>query len=458
MPLRVRLTGLAVLGALVAVTLGGWIFTVQLRQNLHASVDSALRTRADALVQSVRDAGSAIDFQDSGSTRLLPAREAIAQIVGPTGALVESSEVAGRTILVPPSVLHAAGRGTVYAEQRLTGEEHLVRVLVTTVTRSDGRWVVLVGASLESADAAVDRVRTGIIVAGSLIVLLAAIGSWALATFALRPVERMRRRAESLSADAEDGHLPVPNTHDEIARLAITMNALLTRLHEALQRQRAFTADAGHELRTPLAVLRTELELAGVPTRTESELRASIAHAADEAERITALAEQLLFLARHDEDGAPANRELQPLLPILRSAVDAAAPAAEQQGVLITLDAQPELAATVDADALRRAVDNLIANALRYAPAKSAITITASIDHGQIIVAVRDHGPGFPPAFLPHAFERFRRADTARTRQDGGTGLGLAIVRAVAREHGGDATAVNEESGGATVSLRFPVM
>ena len=113
MPLRVRLTGLAVLGALVAVTLGGWIFTVQLRQNLHASVDSALRTRADALVQSVRDAGSAIDFQDSGSKRLIPAREAIAQIVGPTGELVESYEVGGGKILVHPSVLHAAGRGTV---------------------------------------------------------------------------------------------------------------------------------------------------------------------------------------------------------------------------------------------------------------------------------------------------------------------------------------------------------
>jgi two-component system OmpR family sensor kinase len=455
MPIRLRLAALAAIGALVLSSFGGWVFLHQLRQGLHASADSSLRTRADALVLKVRDAQGGIDFQDSGSTKLLPANEAIAQVISPSGRVVESSEAAGRAALLPATRSTAARRGTVYFEGGLAGSTERVRFLATPVVRADGRWIVIVGSSLESADNAVARVRTGLLLAGALTTLAAAVGAWLLATFALRPVERMRRQAAAISEHDDDTRLAVPRTHDEIAVLGDTMNELLARLQCALAQQRAFVADAGHELRTPLAILRTELELAARPGRSIEDLRHAIVEASVETDRLGRLAEELLFLARHDELGARSPRELQPLRPLLDRAADSARVRAAAQAIDVVLDASPELAAPVAADDLRRAVDNLVDNALHHAPSGSTVKLAVRRVGPQIEISVSDRGPGFPPLFLPHAFERFRRADPARVRDDlGGSGLGLAIVRAVARDHGGDAEAHNRQSGGARVLLR----
>ncbi len=457
MPIRIRLAALATLGALVLSSIGGLVFLHQLRNNLHASVDSSLRTRANTLLQNVHDAQGGIDFQDTGSTKLLPANEAIAQILAPGGRVAESSEGAGTTDLLPPKIAQAARIGTIYFERHLPGDSATVRFLATRVDRGDGRWIVIVGSSLESADNAVARVRSGLLVAGALTVLVAAAGGWVLATLAMRPVERMRRQAAAISEHDDQTRLLVPRTHDEIAELGTTMDDLLARLQRALAQQRAFVADAGHELRTPLAILRTELELASRPDRSATELRRAVTDATEETERLTRLAEELLFFARHDELGAPQPRELQPLHPLFERARDAAQVRARGRGIDIVLDAPPELSASVVADDIRRAVDNLLDNALRHAPAGSIVEFIARRDGAAIEISCKDRGPGFPPEFLPHAFERFRRADTARSRNGvGGSGLGLAIVRAVAREHGGDAEAHNRDGGGASVVLRVP--
>jgi signal transduction histidine kinase len=234
------------------------------------------------------------------------------------------------------------------------------------------------------------------------------------------------------------------------------VNALLERLQLALTQQRAFVADAGHELRTPLAILRTELELAERPGRRADELRLAIAQAGAETERLSYLTEELLFLARHDEVHATRRRELQPLHPILERAVTAARVHATPRNVDLVLDAPRDSAANVNADDLRRAVDNLLSNAVRYSPPGATVELCAQTTSGALAIAVRDRGPGFPPEFLPHAFERFRRADSARARDEGGSGLGLAIVLAVARAHGGDAEATNRPHGGAQVTIRIP--
>lgn len=456
MPIRVRLTLLAALGALVLTVAGGWVFLNQLGTGLHQSIDSSLRTRGDALVQTVHDAQGAIDFQDPGSTRLIDAREAIAQVVNAKGRLVESSEGAGRRILVPAEVLRAARDKVAYSEGRIPEDSHPARFLATSVSRPGGRWIVIVGRSLESVDDAMTRVRTGLVVGGSLTVLLAAAGAWILATFALRPVTRMRRQAAALSEHDAAGRLPIPGTHDEIAELGETMNALLARLQHSLAQQRAFVADASHELRTPLAILRTELELAGRPGRDADELRQAISDAGTETERLSNLAEQLLFLAKHDEPATIHSQELQPLRPLLDQAIEATRSQAADRGVDLSLAASPDIAVGALGEDLRRALDNLIANALRYAPQGTTVELFANDGGTEVTIGVRDRGPGFPPAFLPQAFERFRRADDARTRDDGGSGLGLAIVRAVARDHGGDADALNRRDGGAEVRMRLP--
>jgi hypothetical protein len=268
----------------------------------------------------------------------------------------------------------------------------------------------------------------------------------------------MRREAADLSASDGDARLRVPQTRDELAKLGATMNDLLGRMQHALRRQRAFVADAGHELRTPLAVLRAELELADRPNRTPDELRASVRHAAQETERVQAIAEQLLLLARVDEPAAtaPAAVELTRVAALLRAAVDAFGARAAAREVALELQAVAELLVPAEPVLLRQAVDNLLDNALRYSPPHATVTVRLRADDARVSVDVLDEGPGFPPEFLPHAFERFRRADDARTRADGGTGLGLAIVRAVAVAHGGTATLANRPTGGAVATITIP--
>jgi two-component system OmpR family sensor kinase len=456
MPVRVRLTLFAAIGAIVLMSAGGWVFVHQLRHSLHTSVDSSLRTRADALVQTIGDSQGGFNFQDAGSTKLLNARESLAQIIAPDGHVFEASEAAGTRSLVPSAVARAARSRTVYFEGRAPGAGNATRFLATPVAQGGGRWIVVVGTSLEAADQAVARVRADLLVGGAFAIALTIGGAWLLGTLALRPVERMRRQAAAISEHDAETRLTVPSTHDEIAKLGDTVNALLERLNHALTQQRSFVADAGHELRTPLAILRTELELAARPGRRVDELRLAIAQAGAETERLTHLTEELLFLARHDEVDAPRTRELQPLQPILERAVTAARVHARLRQVDLVLDGPPDIAANVNADDLRRGVDNLLSNAVRYSQPGSTVELSVEATPGALAIAVRDRGPGFPPEFLPHAFERFRRADSARARDEGGSGLGLAIVQAVAREHGGKAEATNRPDGGAQVLIRIP--
>jgi signal transduction histidine kinase len=315
---------------------------------------------------------------------------------------------------------------------------------------------VVVATSLESTNAAVNRVRSGFVLGGASAVAIAGIGGWLLATAALRPVERVRRKAAEISEHDSSSRLPVPTTHDEIAALATTMNQLLAELHTALGRQRAFVSDAGHELRTPLAVLRTELELAGRPHRTREQLLDAIEHASAETDRLARLTEDLLFLA-HRDNGTDPSFEATPLVVVIARATNARRAGAELRDVRLDLEADSTVSACVAPDLLQQAIDNLLANAVRYSTPGTVVTVRLRRDDDWAAIDVLDEGPGFPLEFLPHAFERFRRGDDARARADGGTGLGLAIVRSVAEVHGGSAQAANRPDGGAVVTVRIPV-
>jgi len=277
-----------------------------------------------------------------------------------------------------------------------------------------------------------------------------------LAGAALRPVERMRRQAAEISDRELDRRLAVPATRDEAA-LGATINALLARLREALHRERGFVADAGHELRTPLAILRTELELAARPGRTRDALRQAINDAGHETDRLIRLAEDLLLLARADNHHLFLRPIRLPLPDLLHAAARGAGTRAADRGVSITIDTPAELHVEADPDRLRQAVDNLLTNAVRHAPRGSVVGLVAATPRpGTVAIEVADRGPGFPPDFLAHAFERFHRADSARSRDDGGTGLGLSIVRAIARAHDGEAVAANRAGGGASVTIELP--
>jgi signal transduction histidine kinase len=274
-------------------------------------------------------------------------------------------------------------------------------------------------------------------------------------------VERLRRQVAAVSerggaAGTGGAAVEVPSTRDETAALAGTMNDLLGRLHRALARQRAFVADASHELRNPLAVLQGELELAARPGRELPELSAAVRGAHAEAERLARLTGDLLLLARSDEDRLSLRPERADIGALLTRSAELAGSRLAAAGVTTRVEVRAGTYARVDADRIRQAVDNLVDNALRFAPRGTAIVLAARATGAGLEIEVSDDGPGFPAGFLPHAFERFARPDSGRSRDDGGAGLGLAIVRAVAAAHGGVATASNRPGSGAVVVLQLP--
>ncbi len=325
--------------------------------------------------------------------------------------------------------------------------------LIAAAAFAFGGW--LFASGLSSAD---EVTRTQVVrelaIGGTVFVAVAGLGAYWLARAALSPVERLRRQVAAISGRGEASTVEVPPTGDEIAALAGTMNELLGRQQRALARQRAFVADASHELRTPLAVLIGELELAARPGRSRHELAAAVCNAKAEAERLARLTNDLLLLARSDEDRLSLRLERTEVGPLLTRSAKVVGSRAD--GVTCRVDVRPGTYADLDADRIRQAVDNLVDNALRFAPAGSVIVLAARASGPDLVIEVSDDGPGFPAGFLPHAFERFRRPDTGRSRSDGGAGLGLAIVRAIVTAHGGVATAGNKPGGGAVIRLCLP--
>lgn len=448
MPIRIRLALSFAAVTLVLVAVGGILFAHSFRNGLESSLEPGLSAQANTLAQSLRGVSNA-------GQAILRSRDIVAQVLDPAGRVVDGTREAGPRPVVSSSVIRAAARGRVVVNVTVHKEHEPYRVLAAPVSTVDGQRIVVVATSLEPTNEAVNRVRDALVFGGAIAVLVAGVGGWLLARAALRPVERMRRKAAETSTHDTESRLPVPSTHDEIAALATTMNALLADLQGTLRRQRSFVADAGHELRTPLAVLRAELELAGRPQRTPDELRDAIEHATEETDRLARIAEQLLFLA-HRDDGGDAHFETGVVEPVLERAISNADQRVDHGDVRVTMDATSGIRARFDPDLLRRAVDNLLENSLRYSPPGGTVTVKLEKENGRVVIAVRDEGPGFPVEFLPHAFERFRRADDARTRSDGGTGLGLAIVLAVARAHAGTAEVANHPDGGAVVTMRIP--
>jgi signal transduction histidine kinase len=290
-------------------------------------------------------------------------------------------------------------------------------------------------------------------------VLLAGVGAWLLAGAALRPVERMRREAAEISDRDLDRRLGVPATRDEIAALSTTINALLARLQEALHRERGFVADAGHELRTPLAILRAELELAARPGRSREALVDAINEAGEETDRLIRLAEDLLLLARADNHQPFLRLRRLSVPDLLHAAARGAATRAAEREVTVAVHVPPILDVAADPDRLRQAVDNVVDNATRHSPCGGVVELSAGVARpGVLTIEVDDRGPGFPVDFLPHAFDRFHRAGDARSRDDGGSGLGLSIVRAIVRAHGGKVAAANRAGGGAAVTIELPAV
>ncbi len=365
---------------------------------------------------------------DEGIEEALDARLADAVALARTGETGRRADEEGFTTIV-------AGKISAVPRDRIEGG---MRTRGTTVETDLGIRTVLVGASLADRDEALSELLTQLLIVAPIALLLTSLLGYWLAGAALRPVEAMRSEAAAISGSEPGRRLPEGRAKDEISRLAETLNEMLARLERAIERERSFVADASHELRTPLALLRAELELALRKPRTQAELEEAVRSATAETERLVRLAEDLLVLAQADDGRLPLRRGPVRTDELLDAVRDAFRPRADASGRAIEAEAD---AIVLDADRLRleQALGNLVDNALRHGAGE--IRLDAVEHDGRVELHVRDEGPGLPPDFLPHAFERFSRVDAART--SGGAGLGLALASAIAEAHGGSAQAAS---------------
>lgn len=448
LPIRWRLT-LAFAAVMAIVLAGTGVFIHRrLAANLDQSVNRSLRARAADVAALAQQSDSGLrEGRSAGANR----RSAeLAQLIDARGRVIDRTPGLRPRPLISSAKLRAAARGgPIIVDERVVGDEP-ARLLAEPVRAQDQKLTVVVGQSLEGRDRALSNLDDVLLVGGPAALLLASLAGYLLTGAALRPVEAMRRRAQAISAASLDQRLPPAGGHDELGRLGRTLNEMLARVQESVARERTFFSDASHELRSPLARLRTELELIARDRPTGGALQDAVGSAIEETSRLGRLADDLLLLAQADDQELSVQPESISASELLQAA--AARARAMPADVQITVNAPSDLRVRADRDRVAQALDNLIVNAMRYA--NNHIELTARAHETSVELHVIDDGPGFPGDFLPRAWERFARADAARTEE--GAGLGLAIVRTIAELHGGHAHAVNRPHGGADVWISLP--
>jgi signal transduction histidine kinase len=446
MPIRWRLT--LMFAAVMAALLAGLIFFLyfHFRSDLDYNIDQSLSARAQDIAGLVRQQDAA---QTRGALGQLPTTpNNVIQVLDQSGHVLGASAGFSRPPLLRVDELPDQGAGSKLIQRGTS-------LRLYALPLPDDRKIVVVGVSLAERDAALDKLDNDLAIGVPPALLLATLAAYMLAAAALRPVERMRQRAATISTDEISTRLPLPDSNDEIRRLGETLNRMLDRLEEGLNHERMFVANASHELRMPLAVLKAELEVSLRERGGEQALRSAMASAAEETDRMIKLAEDLLLLARAEDGTLPIDPHDLAVEELLVELAARFSPVLERAGRSLEIDVSSVPSGTAvhaDAERVEQAVANLVDNTLRYGAGPA--TLSARLATGAVEIHLTDHGPGFGEQFLPHAFDRFSRADPARSR--GGVGLGLAIVRTIAQAHGGDAGAGNLPDGGADTWLTLP--
>ncbi|WP_439694227.1 sensor histidine kinase [Curtobacterium sp. SP.BCo] len=477
--LRARITiGSTAIAAVVIVLL-----VLVMRFQVVSVVASATRTLLDADA----DPYVATLEVDSNPDLSPPGNAQLVAVVSPSGDIALSS--------MPPRVERALGSltstkaGTSVIE--VSGSEY--RVVVEHPVNQAGRWTVVAARNSQAEALVVDDLTSTLSLTGLAILLAFGIASWALATAALRPVNRMRREAERLSVAPERAELPVGPAQDELASLATTLNAFLARTRQATERERQMVSDASHELRTPLAILTTQLDLASLDGDDAAALAAHIERAKLSVARLSRLANDLLALSRIEEsERRDHDGQQQPLTAWsdlgdeVMSAVDRVRLIASAKDITVDFDLEAPVAVggtgpgtgggtvepqyRLDTGGMAQLVTNIAGNAVAALPRGGGIFVSWRSTGDEGILQITDDGPGVPESFIPVAFDRFTRPDEARKSRPnpdpatggiplpGGSGLGLAIVRAVAERAGGTATLRNVRSGGLEVTIRLPAV
>jgi len=420
---------------------GGFVL-LRYHSGLSSQVDESLETRFDDVRAAVSQAAPPVAGHD---LPIIPRSEVFAQVIDDQGNVVAASPKAllDDPVLTRHQILSATPKARTI-EQAVPPRARQARLLVGTETVGSQRLVVVVGASLDPLLRSQHQLETDLAIGLPILAAVVIAAGWMLAGAALRPVRAMVTEADSYSTQRRGQRLSVP-PGEELAELARRLNAMIARIEAAIDHERTFLDDASHELRTPIAIARAEIELASMQVRDPAAAEA-LASALEEVERLDHLATNLLVLARVRAAGPPPGEPVD-LVEVAERAVGGVERARGRDAV--ELQVAGRASATGDAVALERAIMNLVDNAVRHAKTRVDVTIAGS--NGRATVEVRDDGPGFPSELLEHAVDRFVRGSAG-----GSAGLGLAIVDAIAGAHGGGIEIGNDAAGGARVRLWIP--
>jgi two-component system, OmpR family, sensor kinase len=351
------------------------------------------------------------------------------------------------------------GRGKIVFQTIRTAQSPALRVAALPAAHGQAVYVVQAAHPLDEVHSMLARIRW-LLVAAALAILAAIVATdFVLTRQVLRPIDAIVQRARRLTAASLTEPLPHPGEPGEVARLVETLNAMLERIRDSVEIQRRFTADAAHELRSPLTRLRTEIEVTMRRPRALEEYRATLATALEEIERLGALVESLLTLARLDAgEGRPGVVHSTRPASIIEAVVGRVTPIAERRGVLLRIaphvtDAVVDVAPGI----LDVAIGNAVDNAVKFSSPGGTVELNTGVTASEVFVTVADTGPGIPADELPRVFERFFRGKSARAMGASGVGLGLAIAQTLAQRQGGTVDIDSKPGAGTTVTIRLPL-
>ncbi len=458
---RVFLWHMSTVGLILLVaSLGAdWIFSRMVLGQFDQSLLDLAQTEATAALANPTQPPRVHEMSPGTAPPSFPRLDKFIQIVDLEGRVVGRSANLGTARLPTSSSLLARLRAgeQVFETRRDFGDEP-VRLLSVPLEIAGAGYAIQIAGSLDDANAALRSARLLFLAMSAAILAAVALTGEMLARGILRPIDRIVNRARVMGASGLAERLPHPGSRDEIARLVETLNGMLGRIEQVFEAQRRFTADASHELRSPLSRLRAELEVTLRRPRERAEYEEALGSCLGEVERLSRLTEELLTLARLDAgELREALTQPVPLTPILDEAVTRLAPEALRREVTVSVDAPAQLTVLVAPAAATLIVANVLDNAVKFSPPGGQVRVQVAVEEGVAVVAVSDSGPGVPEEEIPRLFERFYRGSAARRADVPGVGLGLAICRLLVESQGGGISVASTPGGGATFRVRLPL-
>ncbi|MBO0778325.1 MAG: heavy metal sensor histidine kinase [Ktedonobacteraceae bacterium] len=471
--LRLQLAVWYTMAFAALLLLTGAVFYQYLERSLEASVDTDLQIRAQQIASSLvlqhgsvalsnvrttlpgfgtTNPAQGVPLADVNRGALVRLLDAHARLLGETPAF--------RALPAPAASVTQPLQGTPWQGTILSTGGQEVRLYSRTLTAGGKPVAVIqVGESLATLHALLHQLVAALFVVGFLVLLACAVGSYWLAGRSFAPIQRLAETARKIKAGDLSQRVPVPPVRDEVQYLAVTLNEMLHSLDQSFSRQRRFVADASHELRTPVTVIRNKAEVALLRPRSQDDYCTVLHSIHMETERLSHLISDLLALAHGDEGLACFERETVHLDRLVESTAAHAEGLAQERGIRLSVQASQPVTLIGDEARLIQVMMNLLDNAIRYTHSGGQVQVSLQATASQAQLVVRDAGIGIAPEHLPHIFERFYRADQARTHTGGsGTGLGLSIVEWIVRMHNGSVGVSSQIGCGSSFTVTLPLL